>query len=187
MKRCPKCGEKYADYMQNCPSCNISLEIYEEVQISEQLHKIYQKIIDLPIIKKFNDFLHNCISKIKVYHIAIICIILVSVVFGSYICGTFKQYTNTSVSTTFKKNEDKFEELTALTKDYETHKKEKDALDTKISAIKKQLDTIKDFENKQNDYTSEIQNLTTQINNLTSQKTQKEKTLNDIEYELSQY
>lgn len=187
MKKCPKCGEKYADYVQDCPSCNVSLDRFEEITMSKQLYNIHQKIIDTPIMKKINDFARRCISKIKVYHITIICIVLVAVISGAYFCGTFKQYTNKSVSATFKKCKSKFEDLTTINEEYKNHQTEKDNINFKISDTQKQLGVIEDFEKKQNDYTLEIQNLSQQVNDLASQKAQKEKTLNDIEYELSQY
>lgn len=181
MKKCPKCGKKYIDDISNCPSCNIALEECKDTTSSELMYQ------NTSINEKINAFINNYISKMKVYHAAIIYISLIVIVFISYLCGTAKKYDNTYITKTFQIKKTNFEALTKQQNIYDEHKSTQESLNSEITNLQKQIDAITDFEEKQDSYNSELQNLSDQLNDLMSQKTQKKNQLNEIEYEISQY
>ena len=178
MKKCPKCGNRYADYMKDCTFCNVAVEECEDIGVSEWLCQIYQKI---------KSFINNHMPKVKIYHIAIIYIVLIAAIPVFYLCGTAKKYDDSYITKTFQSKMSDFDTLTKQQAMYKEHKSTQKSLNSEITEIQNKIDTITAFEEKQDTYNSEIQDLSNQVNNLSSQKTQKEKTLNDIEYELSLY
>lgn len=178
MKKCPKCENTYINDMQDCPSCGVVLEEYEDATIFEPSNEKHKTIRDVT---------HNCMSKIKIYHAVIICIVLVALVFASYMCGIAKKYDEAYITQTFQNKKNEFNDLLEQQTVYDKHKSTRESLNTEITEIQKKIDTITAFEEKRDAYNSEIQNLSTQINSLSLQKTQKEETLSNIENEISQY
>lgn len=178
MKKCPKCGNKYIDNMRECPSCNVALEQYEEITTFELLKRKYQQI---------KNFIKPYTSKLKRYHVAIVYVALIALIFVSYGCGLAKKYDNSYIDKTFQSRKSGFDTLTEQQKTYDKHKTTKESLNSDILVLQKKVDNINDFEKEQETYNSEIESLSNQIDDLSSQKTQKEKTLSDIEDELSKY
>ena len=123
--------------------------------------------------------------KLKLYQIIIACVILIGIIFASYFIGFLKNYDDTYVYNLFQNRKSEFEDLTQAKELYDEHLSSKETLNKDISSIQEQLDIITDFEKKQNDFNKEIEALSKQANNMSEQKKQKEKTLKDIEDEIS--
>lgn len=151
-----------------CPKCNTINHINE------------QKNYNFTEEKKGNCFM-------KLYKIIIIYAACAALVVVSYVLGYSKKYDNSYIAESFKKNKNQFEELTNTQTIYNEQSSKKESLSSEVDNIQKQLNTIMDFEAKQDSYQSELQKLSDDMDNLSSQKNAKEKTLNDIEYDLSQY
>lgn len=129
-------------------------------------------------------FKHN--FNLKLYQFIIIFMVLISIVFISYFYGTSKSYDDTYISEIFQNRKENFEDLTNIENLCDKHKTEIESLNNDISDIQNQINIITNYEENQTVCDEEIQNLVNQLNDLTSQKYQKEKTLKDIEYSISQ-
>jgi len=101
--------------------------------------------------------------------------------------GHAKKYDDAYVSDIFEKRKNQIPELIEAQSTFNKYIDEKTTLETEVSDIRKTVNSVLEFEKNQETYTSELQELYNQIEILSAQKTEKEQTLNDIEYELSQY
>lgn len=146
---------------------------------------IMNHIITKNNISREGKIMNSTQAKIKagiIYIIAAaICFTVVSFL------GYAKHYDDTYVSSIFEKRKKQIPELTEAQSTFNKRTEEKSALNAEVSDIKKTVDSVLEFEKNQETYTSELQELYNQIEILSAQKVEKEQTLNDIEYELSQY
>lgn len=183
MKQCRECGSKYADNIQSCPECMITLEYYDpDKEIKEEnnnfIQTIYQKINDITIIKKISILIHS----LKIYHAVILYIVLIFFVFISYFFGTLKKYDDSYISDIFtmELKQNKFEELNAASEIKKNEETNKNNLNDEITNIQAQIDAVNDFEEKQNDYNAEIENMRIETDNLLKQQEELKAELNNI-------
>lgn len=127
------------------------------------------------------------LPRVKAYIIVIVYAALAAAVAAAYICGASRDYDSARIEEAVNEKKSSYDELTEAEMLYKDYTAQIETLNAEIADIQAQIDTVADFESKQESYSSEIQGLSDQVSSLTAQKSEKEQTLTDIENELSQY